>query len=355
MPYFKEHWTLSQWLAESPRVDALVEEDAAKRGRLEVLRREASVPSVSVVRYPYGELLEGSDVLDQLAREAGADLYALRLNPVDGGEVHRERGRPVTELVDWARGLGLPRDSYECVFERHVESIASAIFICSASGMWGEFHDGPLLELNRGSVEGDVIQFNGAWDAVDDSLPGLVRQAADALAIVNADTRDRLTAECDSRFAGVHLLGYFEVIADSAGSMWFVDYNRLLVEDAPEGLRTERARGSGVALRGRTGSRGSGRGPVVHAPDEGSRETPERYVLVASATRPELIGIMSGAEAVVTEVGGVLSHAAIACRELGIPCVVGVRGARSALPEGTEVVVDADEGTVAIVNPLADA
>lgn len=350
MPYFKEHWTLSQWLAESSRADALIREDAGKRERLEVLRRQAGIPSVAVVRHPYGELLDGSAALKDLIRQADTDPYALRLNPIDGGEVHRERGRPVTELIEWARGLALPREAYEGVFERHVDSVASAIFVCSATGVWGEFHDGPLLELNRGTVDGDLTQFNVAWEAPTVSLPALVRQAIDALTIVDSNIRDHLVAECYSQFSGSHLLGYFEVISDDAERMWFVDYNRLLVEDAPARPGLASGRETEADLRGQTGSRGSGRGPVVHAPDAGPKATNGQYVLVASATRPDLVDIMSRSEAVVTEVGGVLSHAAIACRELGIPCVVGVKGARDALPEGTEVAVEADQGTITIVS-----
>ena len=50
--------------------------------------------------------------------------------------------------------------------------------------------------------------------------------------------------------------------------------------------------------------------------------------------------------AVVTETGGVLSHAAIVARERGIPAVVGVPGAMTRLRDGEYVTVDGSAGVV---------
>src|SRR5205085_2291750 len=48
-------------------------------------------------------------------------------------------------------------------------------------------------------------------------------------------------------------------------------------------------------------------------------------VLVVVMTRPDSIEEMRYARAVITDEGGVLSHAAIICRELHIPCIVGTK------------------------------
>jgi len=52
--------------------------------------------------------------------------------------------------------------------------------------------------------------------------------------------------------------------------------------------------------------------------------------------------------ALVTETGGILSHAAIVAREYGLPAVVGVAGATKLLPPGVQVRVDGTAGTVEI-------
>jgi pyruvate,water dikinase len=48
----------------------------------------------------------------------------------------------------------------------------------------------------------------------------------------------------------------------------------------------------------------------------------------------------------VIERGGMLSHGAIIAREFGMPCVVGVRDATGAIPDGASVTVDGDAGRV---------
>lgn len=68
-------------------------------------------------------------------------------------------------------------------------------------------------------------------------------------------------------------------------------------------------------------------------------------VLVCRATSPAWTPALARAAAVVTEVGGMLSHAAIVARELGLPAVTGLARARD-LPDGALVRVDGSAGTV---------
>lgn len=69
-------------------------------------------------------------------------------------------------------------------------------------------------------------------------------------------------------------------------------------------------------------------------------------ILVASMTRPEMVVAMEKAAAIVTDEGGITSHAAIVSRELGIPCIVGTKTATRLLKDGDMVEVDAEKGTV---------
>ena len=72
-------------------------------------------------------------------------------------------------------------------------------------------------------------------------------------------------------------------------------------------------------------------------------------ILIASATRPDFVPIMKNAAAIVTDEGGILSHAAIISRELEIPCVVGTKSATKVLKDGDKIEVDANKGTVKIL------
>lgn len=68
-------------------------------------------------------------------------------------------------------------------------------------------------------------------------------------------------------------------------------------------------------------------------------------VLVTRMTDPDWVSIFPLASAIVTEEGGKTSHAAIISRELGLPCIVGVKNATRILKNGQEVTVDCTQGT----------
>ena len=73
-------------------------------------------------------------------------------------------------------------------------------------------------------------------------------------------------------------------------------------------------------------------------------------VLVAEITETPFLPAMRRAGAIVTEAGGLLSHAAIVARELRIPCVVGVPNAISRFGNRDCVRVDGDSGSVTLVD-----
>jgi pyruvate,water dikinase len=89
----------------------------------------------------------------------------------------------------------------------------------------------------------------------------------------------------------------------------------------------------------------SGRVRVLRAPGEAG-DLEEGEILVARMTSPDWVPLMRRAVAVVTDAGGMTSHAAIVSRELGIPCVVGAKDATTSLSNGLEVTVDGARGTV---------
>ena len=69
-------------------------------------------------------------------------------------------------------------------------------------------------------------------------------------------------------------------------------------------------------------------------------------ILVARHTDPGWIALFAGAAAIVVERGSLLSHSAIVARELGIPCVVGLKGAMDWIKTGDMIEVDGAAGTV---------
>ncbi|NNE81363.1 MAG: phosphoenolpyruvate synthase [Silicimonas sp.] len=69
-------------------------------------------------------------------------------------------------------------------------------------------------------------------------------------------------------------------------------------------------------------------------------------ILVARHTDPGWIAVFSNASAIVVERGSLLSHSAIVARELGIPCVVGLKGATNWISDGETLTVDGATGQV---------
>jgi pyruvate,water dikinase len=75
----------------------------------------------------------------------------------------------------------------------------------------------------------------------------------------------------------------------------------------------------------------------------------EGEILVTSMTTPDFVPMMKKAAAVVTNEGGLLSHAAIVSRELRKPCIVGTKIATKLLKNGDLVEVDSGKGIVTII------
>ncbi|MFH1440298.1 MAG: PEP-utilizing enzyme [Candidatus Woesearchaeota archaeon] len=75
-------------------------------------------------------------------------------------------------------------------------------------------------------------------------------------------------------------------------------------------------------------------------------------VLIAETTGPEMMIACEKAGAIVTDEGGLTSHAAIVSRELGIPCIVGTKNATKVLKDGDVVEVDAETGVVRKINKI---
>ncbi len=76
---------------------------------------------------------------------------------------------------------------------------------------------------------------------------------------------------------------------------------------------------------------------------------PAGAILVCRVTGPEITEACAKAGAIVNEIGGLLSHAAIISRELGLPCIVGIVGLSSAIRTGDLLELDLVEGHVSIV------
>jgi pyruvate,water dikinase len=104
-------------------------------------------------------------------------------------------------------------------------------------------------------------------------------------------------------------------------------------------------------LSGNAGAPGVAHGlvRVIHTLEQASQLQPGE-VLVTRATLPPWTPLFATAAAVITEIGGVLSHSAIMAREYGIPAVLGVSNATVLLDTGQKVEVDGSAGVVRLLD-----
>ena len=93
-------------------------------------------------------------------------------------------------------------------------------------------------------------------------------------------------------------------------------------------------------------SPGTVSGPVRVVADDELDKVGDGDVIVAGMTTPDMVPAMKRAAAIVTDEGGMTSHAAIVSRELGVPAVVGSAVATGELSDGDVVTVDGERGTV---------
>ncbi len=101
------------------------------------------------------------------------------------------------------------------------------------------------------------------------------------------------------------------------------------------------ARGAGIGHRAVTGT-----ARVVRSAEEALEKMNPGDILVTIATGSDFIPAVAKAGAVITETGGLTSHAAIVCLEFGIPVVVGVEAAMELLPDGNMITVDSQRGLI---------
>jgi pyruvate,water dikinase len=101
------------------------------------------------------------------------------------------------------------------------------------------------------------------------------------------------------------------------------------------------------ALKGIGGSPGiaSGKVKIISEISEFARFQ-EGDILVAPTTNPSWTPLFLLAQAVVTEVGGMLSHGAVVAREYQIPAVLGVKDATRNLKDGQKITVDGGKGMI---------
>lgn len=221
--------------------------------------------------------------------------------------------------------------------------------------------------LPRGQGE-DVV--SGRRDALPLSelaatLPAIHRELLSAAAVLERTGRDIQDIEFTVQNGTLWLLqSRAAKRSPQAAVRWAVQLQREGLIDTAQALGRVSAEQVRAVLRprldpsavaatepvaiGKPACPGIATGLVVTDADEAERLADEgvTVVLVRPTTDPDDVIAMSAAAAVVTEIGGSTSHAAVVCREMAVPCVVGCGIDTVTGLTGRIVTVDADAGTV---------
>lgn len=147
------------------------------------------------------------------------------------------------------------------------------------------------------------------------------------------DIKEKLAEREKKTFFAVTDKGYY-IAGGPKANRYFEEFDKLKQEYV-------------VEIRGVVASPGYARGRVrIIKKTEQMKEFKEGEILVANQTTPEYVPVMKKAAAIITEQGGITSHAAIVSRELKKPCIIGTKIAAKALMDGETVEVDARNGII---------
>ncbi|MBI5946838.1 MAG: hypothetical protein HY875_01710 [Chloroflexi bacterium] len=308
----------------------------------------------------------GAEFLDALSRY----LDEFGIGTQTWFEIHRPTWRedpsvPLRLIGRYLQGGGSPAGAHGHAADVRDEAIRAAAAALGDASQVEEFR---ALLAGAGDYV-SVIEGRARWQlacAATVRRPSIAlgRKLATSGEIEAADDVFFLhLAEVDAYGNGEALPGRDEIARRKAAfaSWQEVLPPRFLGQAVPEGVlanipELRQLTGLGVLastepgiLRGNGSSRGvvRARARVVLDLDDAERVEPGD-VLVCPFTAPPWTPYFAVASAVVTDAGGVLSHAAIAAREYGIPCVTGTKDGTRRIADGAIVTVDGTEGIVRI-------
>ncbi len=218
------------------------------------------------------------------------------------------------------------------VFWRKVREL-SRVFL--SAGFWAQ--EGDILYLTRNEVRDALFDYATGWAVGCDSVGPRYWPAeiARRTKIVDALQTQRPQQALNTPPA--------EITEPFTQMLWGIT-----TEQVQSWLNDDG--GDDGTLKGMAASPGAveGRARVVyHADDLGSVQ--EGEILVATITAPSWGPVFGKIKATVTDIGGMMSHAAIVCREYGLPAVTGTGNGSTTIQTGQLIRVDGNTGRVEIL------
>jgi phosphohistidine swiveling domain-containing protein len=354
---YKKQISLTEWFEAigDARAAKLRAEDAGKHDRLDILNRIIGLPFGKPVRFPALAAAKRSADFKKYLKEHGHEECAIRLLPRRPELPKlRIRGYTITRALEWFDEQAINPADYEVDFVPHDHPTWATIFTVNDKGIFGEVKRGDPSQLTQGMYsQTDDVPTTFSYDFTNwhfsNELAGAtdhVKELVNKIHIPSIVKKNQLSKELGSMFTHDYLKGYFETSTSKEFGVWFIDYNRLLGDIYTAAPITKTS--NNALVTGRCGSPGKATGVVriVQPNDLETTKLGKNDILVCPMTTPDYLPLMQQAAAIVTDLGGVLSHAAIIARELKKPCLTGTKNATEILQNGQEVEVDATKGIV---------
>lgn len=361
--FYKTQISLTEWLEKinSANVEAFRVEDNEKRDRLRVLNEIIGLPFDRPQPFPATDIANSSPKVTAFIQANENKLTALRLMPNDSKLPKlRIRGITVKEAIEWFNQQKIDPTQYKADFAPHADKMLwTTIFIANKNGIFGEIIQGEPLKLSQGfyGVNEKPILFAFDYTKLtlspeDPAARAEIMHTIQRLKVENIEKQKMVQEKLNSTFHNHYLQGYFETVTnETPPEMWFVDYNRILGEKYADYHFTLNSNTPTSELKGIVAHKNgkfTGKVRVISQVDATTTLSPTD-VLVCPMTTPEYIPFMQQCGAIITDLGGLLSHAAIIARELNKPCIVGTQKATQLLQEGEMIEVDSDTG---IIRPI---
>ncbi|MDS0261185.1 phosphoenolpyruvate synthase [Haloarcula sp. S1CR25-12] len=278
------------------------------------------------------------------------------------------------------QGFGHADVDIAVVVQRMVDAEKSGVLFTShpstgAAEMTVEAAWGLGEAVVSGSVSPDHYTYDRTADAVDDVTVS-TKKTMCVRDEETGETVERPVPEAkrdervlsDDELADLRTLG--ELVEDHYGQPqdveWAIDDGDIYllqsrpittIDEGDDGDERGSDDGSdGTLVDGLGASPGTATGTVrvVGSLDQLDKVT-DGDIIVAEMTTPDMVPAMKRAGALVTDEGGMTSHAAIVSRELGVPAVIGCETAMGTLTDDQRVTVDGDRGVVADGTHTPDA
>lgn len=359
---YRSQVSLSEWFEKIDHKNkkGLRLEDSEKRDRLEVLHNIINLPFDKPTQFQAQELIENSPALKTFIKKHGRELCALRLVPLETGlPILRMRGMQIIQALKWFNEQQIDPKKYKADFVPHGDTQKwSLIFIVNKRGMFGEIIGGGHYQLTQGFYDtGEPITFTHDFKELSLSkrnkfLERYIKSVLDRIKVTNQNKKVQLEKSLGAKFTNSYIQGYFETVDTKEFGLWFIDYNRALgnlyKDFAFPGSKISK---DSVLLTGRVGNPGKAKGTArVTLQEDINPSIKAGEILVCPMTTPDHIGLMKKSAAIITDMGGILSHASIVARELKKPCITATINATKVLKDGDLIEVDADNGVVRYAN-----